>query len=363
MTNELLQPAALADLIAAIFEKDGCAAAEARIVAEHLVDASLRGHDSHGVIRTPRYHHWLQIGQIKPNQTLLTIHDAGPMIQLDAQSGMGQRLAGEAIDMGINRALDQGVALVALRRAGHIGRVGAYAEQACRSGLVNISFVNVAGSRLVAPFGSSQRCISTAPIAIGVPNPAGEDFILDFATSMVAEGKALVASQGGKPLPEGALISGDGLRSNDPLDLYGDTIHSEVPNPRGGAGALRTMGEHKGSGLALACELLAGVMTGNGANDSDERPFGNGLLSVIVQPERLNDQGGFGGEVAQYLDYVHQATPEAGVSQVLTPGDPERALRKQRLADGLPVPVAVCNAIVSLGRELGLGEMTTRLKI
>ncbi|MGH1360821.1 MAG: Ldh family oxidoreductase [Burkholderiaceae bacterium] len=362
MNHELVNPAPLADLITAIFKSDGCEDAEARIVAEHLVDASLRGHDSHGVIRTQRYHHWLQIGQIKPNQSLLTIADAGPLIQLDAQSGMGQRMAGEAIELGINRAREQGVALIAMRRAGHIGRVGAYAEQACRAGLVSISFVNVAGSRLVAPFGSSQRCLSTAPIAIGVPNPGAEDFILDFATSMVAEGKALVASQGGKPLPEGALISGTGTRSSDPVDLYGDTIESDVPNPRAGAGALRTMGEHKGSGLALACELLAGVMTGNGANDGNERTFGNGLLSILVEPERLNDQSGFAREVADYLAYVHEATPEAGVEKVLTPGDPERALRKQRLSDGLPVPVAVFSGITGLAGELGLGELTEKLK-
>lgn len=356
MQTITLNPLRLADLLAAILQSDGCAEQEARIVADHLVDASMRGHDSHGVIRILRYHHWLQTGQIKANQPLRRIADAGPMIQLDGQSGMGQRLAQEATDLGIARAVEQGVALVAMRQAGHIGRLGAYAEQACEAGLVSIHFVNVAGSRLVAPFGSSQRCMSTAPIAIGVPNPAGENFILDFATSLVAEGKALVAASGGKALPEGALISGDGQRTTDPEVLYGETLHTDVPNPRAGPGALRAMGEHKGSGLGLACELLAGVLTGNGANDGKERSFGNGLLSIIVQPERLDDQGGFGRDVADYIQYVNNATPAAGVDRVLIPGDNERALHAQRLS-GLAVPEKVFAGIKTLSEELNLGKM------
>jgi len=355
MIETRLHPSKLADLLTAILEKDGCAEQEARIVADHLVDASMRGHDSHGVIRIMRYHHWLQTGQLNANRPLKTIMDSGAMVQLDGQSGMGQRLAQEATDIGIARAQEHGVALIAMRQAGHIGRLGAYAEQACRAGLVSIHFVNVASSRLVAPFGSLQRCMSTAPVAIGVPNPSGEDFILDFATSLVAEGKALVASQGGKPLPEGALIGGDGLHTTDPAALYGDSVNADVPNPRDGPGALRAMGDHKGSGLALACELLAGVLTGNGANDGQERSFGNGLLSVLIQPERLDDLHGFGRDVASYLAYVNAATPAAGIDKVLIPGDPERARHAARTS-GLPVPKTVADGIAALATELGLKE-------
>ncbi|MFK7963139.1 MAG: Ldh family oxidoreductase [Burkholderiaceae bacterium] len=355
MTETRLHPTRLADLIAAILEHDGCATGEARIVADHLVDASMRGHDSHGVIRIMRYHQWLQTGLLHANRPLKTILDSGAMIQLDGQSGMGQRLATEATDLGIARAHEHGVALVAMRQAGHIGRLGAYAEQACRAGLVSIHFVNVASSRLVAPFGSSQRCMSTAPVAIGVPNAGGENFILDFATSLVAEGKALVASQGGKALPEGALIGADGLPTTDPAALYGDSVSAGVPNPRDGPGALRAMGDHKGSGLALACELLAGVLTGNGANDGQERSFGNGLLSVLIQPERLDDQQGFGRDVAAYLDYVNNATPAADVERVQIPGDPERARHAAR-TNGLPVPQTVADGIARLATELGLQD-------
>jgi uncharacterized oxidoreductase len=267
---------------------------------------------------------------------------------------MGQKLARDATDMGIERARRHGVALVALRRAGHVGRLGSYAEQACAAGLVSIHFCNVAGSRIVAPFGAAEACLSTAPMAIGVPNPDGDDFILDFATSMVAEGKALVAAGGGKPLPEGALIDGAGRRSADPAALYGETLSREVPDPRAGPGALRAMGEHKGSGLAMACELLAGALTGNGTNGRAPAPFGNGLMTILVDPARLDDSGGIGASTAAYLADVRELRPEAGGDKVRYPGDPERECRQARLVEGIPMPERVADQIVTLAERLGV---------
>jgi len=363
MSDHLLNPDRLADLLADILKSDGCAESEARVVADHLVEASLRGHDSHGVIRILRYHQWLETGQIRANMALRTISDSGSVIHLDGQDGLGQRLALEATDIGIARAAEQGLALVAMRRAGHIGRLGAYAEQACAAGLVSIHFVNVAGSRLVAPFGSSGRAISTAPVAIGVPNAGGDDFILDFATSLVAEGKALVAGRGGKKLPEDALIDAEGKRTGDPRALYGDTLESDVPNPRAGSGALRTMGEHKGSGLALACELLAGALTGNGTNGPTDHRFGNGMLSIFVRAAGLDDLGSFGREVTDYVDFVRALQPEAGIERVLVPGDPERAKKAERVANGLPVPAPVFDGIADLARKLDLADRLASLEM
>ncbi|GMG85158.1 malate/lactate/ureidoglycolate dehydrogenase [Paralimibaculum aggregatum] len=354
MGERLLHPGRLADLLTAILEADGCETREARIVGDHLVDASLRGHDSHGVIRIMRYHQWLRSGRVKANRELRMISDSGAMLHLDGQDGMGQRLSVEATALGIERAQRHGLALVALRRAGHVGRIGAYAEQACAAGLVSIHFVNVAGSRLVAPFGSAGRAISTAPVAIGVPHGDGDDFVLDFATSYVAEGKALVAGTGGKPLPADALITGEGERTADPRALYGPTLDTDVPDPCAGAGALRTMGDHKGSGLALACELLAGALTGNGTNGPADHPFGNGMFSILVRPASLDDLGGFAREVAEYVAYVRDLPPEAGVDRVRIPGDPERERLARRRASGLPVPSPVAEGIAAIAGTLGL---------
>ena len=354
MTDHRINPTALATTIENILLADGCTADEAKTVADHLVLASLSGHDSHGVIRTMRYHIWVEDGTINPDTPLTTILDNGPLLQLDGNDGMGQWLAREATEQGIAKAKEHGIAIVALRRAGHIGRIGTYAEQACAAGFASIHFCNVNGSLLVAPFGTARRCIGTDPVAVGIPNPAGEDFILDFATSLVAEGKALVAGTGGKPLPDDALVDADGRITGDPRALYGDSLDTPNPDPRGGPGALRAMGDHKGSGLALACELLAGALTGNGANRPVEGQFGNGLLSIIIDPKTFDDTGMFGCEVSDYLDFVHSSPPAVGVEKVLVPGDKERALRAERTANGLPMPEPVLAGILATAKEVGV---------
>ncbi len=354
MTDHRIDSARLQAVIEGILLADDCTPDEASTVADHLVMASLSGHDSHGVIRTPRYHIWLGDGTINAKRPLTTIMDSGPLLQLDGGDGMGQWLAREATVMGIAKAREHGIGLVALRRAGHIGRIGAYAEQACKAGFASIHFCNVNGSLLVAPFGTARRCAGTNPIAVGIPYPGGEDFILDLATSLVAEGKALVAGTGGKPLPEGALIDADGHHTADPFALYGNSLGTPNPDPREGTGALRAMGDHKGSGLALACELLAGALTGNGANGPGEKPFGNGLLSIILDPATFDDTNGFAREVADYLAFVRDSPPAAGVEQVLAPGDKERALRIDRRTNGLPMPEPVLANILAVAKELGV---------
>lgn len=345
---------ALTDLIGEVLRADGCSAEEADCVADHLVEASLRGHDSHGVIRLPRYHSWLGSGRIKARQPLRLITSFGAARQFDGGSGMGQWLAREATAEGVALAREQGIGVILLRRAGHIGRVGAFAEQAAEAGIVSLIFVNVGGSRLVAPFGSAERAGSTAPVTIGVPNAEGDDFILDFATSKVAEGKALVAARGGLDLPDDALMGADGRPTDDPLELYGASLQERIPDPRAGKGALRPFGEHKGSGLMLACELLGGALTGNGTNGPTDHAFGNGMLAVFLDPARFDDLGMFDGEVASYIDFVRSRSPAQGTDRVLIPGDKERRTRAQRIAHGLPVPRPVLMGILKAAEELGL---------
>ena len=355
VTKDVLVDAGrLTALIDAILRADGCSGDEANCVAEHLVEASLRGHDSHGVIRLPRYHSWLATGRIKARQSLHTVASFGVARQFDGGSGMGQYLAREATQEGIALAREQGMGLVVLRRAGHIGRVGAYAEQAAEAGYISLFFVNVSGSRLVAPFGAAQRAASTAPVTIGVPNSDGDDFILDFATSKVAEGKALVAARGGADLPRDALMGADGVPTTDPQALYGESLTEGLPDPLAGAGALNPFGDHKGSGLMLACELLGGALSGNGTNGPRDPEFGNGMLSIFLDPARFDDLGRFDGEVARYIDFVRSRTPARGTDRVLIPGDKERQTRARRLSHGLPVPKPVLTAILQVAGELDL---------
>ncbi len=342
------------NLTAEIFEVAGCSAEESARIGQRLVMANLTGHDSHGVIRIPRYVQWMRDGTLVPGQTIEIVTDSDSFAVVDGRHGFGQSVGAQAVELGITKAKANGVAIVALRNAGHLGRIGDWAEMAVEAGLVSIHFVNVAGSLLVAPFGGAERRMSTNPICIGVPLDDGPPLILDFATAMVAEGKVLVAASGGKALPEGALIGPDGAPSTDPKTLYGEGDIHDPQGGRQGLGAIRTMGEHKGSGLALMCEMLAGALTGSGCAGPAERTIANGMLSIYISRQALSGDHDFGAEARAYLDFFTSAKPAEAGGEVLVPGEPERRRRAAREVDGLELSDQAWADILATADGLGL---------
>ncbi len=352
----------LTAVIAEIFDRAGCERDEADRVAENLVGANLTGHDSHGVIRTLRYVNWMREDMMRPGKELRVVRETPVLAVLDAELGFGQTAAPRAVDIGIAKAREMGVAIVTLKNAAHIGRVGAWAEQAAAAGLVSIHFVNARASELVAPFGAREKRFSTAPFAVGVPQPDGPPYILDFATSIVAEGKVLVAAKGGKPLPKGALIDETGALTEDPAALYGPSSPEAPPSARNGKGAIRLMGEHKGSGLALMCELLGGALTGNGvAGPVAGRSFANGMLSIYLTPEVfMEEENFFAREVRQYVEHVKSAAPAAGVDEVLVPGEPERRRAAERRANGIELPEDAWASILEAAESVGFPAADAR---
>jgi uncharacterized oxidoreductase len=355
MTNQEFRVPAdgLTRMLSRVFAAAGGSAAEAEAIARNLVEANLAGHDSHGVIRTQRYLHWESQGILVFGQTVETVSEAPGFALLDGGHGFGQVVGPQAVSIGIRKAQENGFALIGLRRAGHLGRIGAWAEMACAEGLVSVHFVNVANSILVAPFGGAERRMSTAPVCIGVPNAEG-NFILDFATSQVAEGKVLVARKAGKAAAPGSLIGPDGSPSTDPDMLYGPAEAGVVDDPRAGPGALAPLG-HKGSGLALACELLAGALTGSGtATEGGTHRSHNGMLSVYLQPEMMDDGHGWAASVASYIAEVRACLPADETEPVMVPGDPERKRRAERLANGLPLAPDIWESLLEAGVSKGL---------
>ncbi len=345
---------ALTDFCAEVFERVGSQREEARQVAASLVDANLTGHDSHGVIRVPRYVAWVQSGELVPNQTIARLVDTPAIAVIDGRFGFGQMVAPQAVDIGVEKAKAAGLSAVSLRNAGHVGRVGEWAERAAAAGMISIHFANAAGSILVAPFGGLERRLSTAPFCVGAPREGAAPIILDFATSLVAEGKVNVASRGGKPLPPDALIGPDGAPSGDPALLYGPLTPEGPRDFARGAGAIRAFGEHKGSGLALLCELLGGSLTGNGATGPG-RKFANGMFSLYVDPKQVDPSNVFDADMTRYLDWFRQAKPIPG-DAILTPGEPERIARAKRGASGVPLPDEAWAAIVAAARSVGVNR-------
>ncbi len=349
-----IQADALSDFCAEIFARVGCRPEEARRVAASLVDANLTGHDSHGVIRVPRYVDWVRAGEVVPNQSIERLVDTPVIAVLDGRFGFGQTIAPIAVDIGVEKAKATGLSAISLRNSGHVGRVGEWAERAAAAGLISIHFVNAAGSILVAPFGGMDRRLSTAPFCAAIPREGAPPIVLDFATSLVAEGKVNVASHGGKPLPPDALIGPEGALSGDPALLYGPLTADSPRDHSRGAGAIRAFGEHKGSGLALLCELLGGSLTGNGATGPD-RKFSNGMFSLYIDPGRIDPARVFDADMTRYLDWFQEAKAIPGKA-VMTPGEPERAERVKRTAAGVPLTAEAWASIVATARSVGVNR-------
>lgn len=326
----------LRSLVAELFCRVGCSTDEAGRIARSLVAANLTGHDSHGVIRVALYVRLLAEGIQYADQDIETVVDAGSLLVIDGRYGMGQTVGPLATQAGIDRCGELGVAVVALRNAGHLGRIGEYAEMAAEAGLVSAHLVNVATSRLVAPFGAISRRMGTNPVAFGMPVAGRPPVIHDFATSVVAEGKATVAMHGGKQLPDDAMVEPDGTVSGDASVLYGPGPDGR-PNPMLGPGALRAMGEHKGSGLSVMCELLAGALTGTGTAGPAKVRFANGMLSLYVDPAAANPEGVWSEMASEYLDWFGTAEVIDATQGLKLPGALERERREVRERDGIPI--------------------------
>lgn len=352
----LIRVEPLQRLLTAVFAGAGCPADEAQRVTHYLTLATLTGHDSHGVIRTQRYVEWIRQGWVLPGQHVAAVLDTDVIAILDGKHGMGQTVGPESVRIGIGKAKSKGISVVALRDAGHLGRIGDFAEMAAAERLVSLHFVNVFGSLLVAPFGGAERRFSTNPVAIGVPTESGEPYILDMATALVAEGKVLVAHQGGKPVPVGALVAADGTLTNDPRVLYGADEPGTYPDPRRGSGAMRTFGEHKGSGLALACDLLAGCLGGSGITRRSDGRVHNGMLSFYLDPAVFDTEDSFARDVNDYIAWVKSARPIDPAEGVLIPGDKERKTAADRRANGLPLPDDVWHSILYAAALVGLDK-------
>jgi uncharacterized oxidoreductase len=309
----------------------GSSPAEAAIVAEHLVEANLRGHDSHGVGMLVAYVRDRENGTLSVNQTPEVVSDTGTISVWDARAGYGQVIARQAVEWAIGAAKKHGVAVNGLRNAHHIGRVGTYGEIAARAGMVSLHFVNVAsGPPPVAPFRGREGRFLTNPVCIAIPGTASnEPILLDFATSRVAMGKVRVANNSKKPMIEGALIDHAGKPTTDPSVMYTE--------PRG---AVLPFGEHKGSGLALVCELLAGAIVGSATVSTmtpPDRGIINGMLSIVIDPARLSTRDSMMAEIDAMIAFVKSAKPADPDLPVLVAGEPEQIAKAERIANGIYV--------------------------
>ena len=344
----LFQAEALKRAIEAIVAAGGSEPSEARLVADNLVTANLLGHDSHGVGMIPRYIDAVLEGGLSPNQHPKATLDTGSLLALDGCKGYGQSIGRDAMQMAIERTERHGSCIMTLGNSHHLGRIGHWAEMAVAEGLISIHFVNVISHARVAPYGGRDARFGTNPCCIGVPLPGEPPFLLDYATSAVAQGKLRVAHNKGVKVPFGRLIDPEGNATQDPR-------YAVVPP----FGAMLAFGEHKGYGMAIAAELLGGALTGGGTwhyEESDKQRVMNGMLSIVLDPRKLGTAAAFEREARLFLDWLRKSRAAPGFDRVRIAGEPEREMRERRSRDGVPVDEATWQEILRAADKLKLAR-------
>ena len=334
----------------AILEAGGSSVEEAKIVSDHLVEAHLKGHPSHGVGMIPRYYEALHRDELRPNKTVSVVTDSGPLLIVDGNRGYGQAVAKQATEMAVAKAQTDGFAILGLRNSCHIGRVGTYGEMCAEAGFASIHFVNVIGrTAIVAPHGGTDSRLSTNPMVFAVPaTDENPPFVLDMATSRIAMGKARVAMMREEKLPLGYVIDPDGQPSQDPSVMWAD------PH-----GALMPLGEHKGYGLAMVCEFFAGMLTGGGTLQPENQTSDtttNNMLAIMMDPNRFVENSYMKHEVDAMIAYAKGSPPADPNQPVLVAGEPERLKRAAMLQDGIDIEENTWEALMEAAETVGLSR-------
>jgi len=338
----------LTQIAATILHKAGAELERAQAVAEHLVIANLKGHDSHGVGMIPNYVKSMMSDLIHPQNDALLTRDSGAVLSFDGNLGFGRVVGIQAMDQGIARAKSHGISCVALGNAAHLGRIGAFAEHCAAAGLISTHYVNVVGhDPMVVAYGGRDRRFITNPFCCAVPRADGNHVVLDMATTTVAAGKVRVAYMKGEPVPEHSLVDRNGLETTDASVIFS----------KDGGGAMQPFGLHKGYGLMVMCELLGGALGGNFTMQPGNQRAGatlNNMLSIILDPGAVGDLAAYDAEVTAMIDYIYASEAAEGVEKVLIPGDPERQSFAARSTNGIDIDDNSWQDITSAANAAGL---------
>lgn len=321
----------------------GASAAEARLQADLLLEADLRGRRSHGLQRLSVLTARLECGVLVAGAVPRLEWKAGSFLAVDGGDGFGVVAVRAAIEQLVLRAADTGVAAAGIRRGGHIGMLAPHLEEICGKGLVG--FIMTTSEALVHPTGGRTALLGTNPIGICVPADP-EPFVLDMSTAAISAGEILARGQSGEALPPGRCVDSHGNPTTDP----------ELAR----AGAISPFGGSKGYGLSLAVELLVALMSATalgtdvvGTLDTDSRAT-KGDLVIVLDPDAVG-QVATVAAISSYLDTIRAAPRAAGIDRILIPGDRMRAERARSLRDGIRYPSALWDSLLALDDNRSAG--------
>jgi ureidoglycolate dehydrogenase (NAD+) len=328
-------------------QKAGVPHDEAKLVADSLVQTSVWGIDSHGILRLTHYLRRLTIGSIKAASTPVVMRTGPVTAQVHGEDGLGIIHATLAMEVAIDMAKDHGAGVVGVGHSSHCGAMGLYTRMAAREKLVGIAMTH--SSSIVVPHGGKRRFFGTNPISFAFPRAGGEPLCLDMATSQVAFNKILNARIEGHPLEEGIAVDAEGRPTTD-------AARADACVPLGGP----TYG-YKGYGLAFVIDLLCGVMNGMtyGRHINDmygdlERPRKIGHFAIALDPAR------FAGGAALDATIDHVIADLRAEGDILFPGEPEYLEQRKRLANGIPIDAEALADMDAWSAKLGVPPLTMK---
>ncbi len=339
-------PIDLCQLASHIFAGAGASPDAAHVVANHLVEANLAGHDSHGVIRIPQYINAIDEGLVDPAATPEVVAESPAGAVMDGRRSPGQVTMLAAIKLAAERARQAGVGLVTARNLGHSGRLGAYTAYAAGEGLAALVMINSGGGgQMVAPFGGIAGRLATNPLSIGAPSNQSFAVVLDIATSVAPEGKMRVYYQRGLPVPAGWLIDHLGQPSTKPSDFYDSPAGALLP--LGGAAG------HKGYGLSFMIDILAGALSGAGCCRTPQPPSKDGVFVVAIDVGKFVPLEVFKAQVDGLVAHVKSCPTAPGTTEILVPGELEHRRTQERTRDGIEIEDATWQTIVEQAKRFG----------
>ncbi|MBM4418860.1 MAG: Ldh family oxidoreductase [Chloroflexi bacterium] len=318
-----------------IFAALGLPESDADVTADHLVEADLRGHASHGVIRIPTYITAIRAGQINPRPSIRIVRDEGGQCVVDGDRAIGQLAAFRANEIAIARGLEHGMAGVALRNSTHAGAMAYYPIRAIAHGLIGWAATN-AGINMT-PTGGTKKLVGNNPFAMAVPTNREWPMVLDMATSVVAGGKLDVARSKGESIPLGWARDAEGRPTTDPLAAR--------------AGSLEPVGGPKGYGMALMLDVLAGVLSGGRFGGGLGGP-GSAQFFWTIDVTRYMPLPDFKARMDEMVDQIHASPLAPGVDRVYVPGEIEWLSQSRRLREGIPMEESVLASLDAVEREL-----------
>jgi ureidoglycolate dehydrogenase (NAD+) len=346
MTETSVSAAKLTGFAAACLEQLGLARADARLVAETLVESNLRGVDSHGVVRLPHYAKRLRNGTVKA-QPRISVRRTGPSTAVvDGDAGMGQLVAVRAMREAIALASETGVGAVSARNSSHCGACAYFVELAVREGMLGVALTHT--DSIMVPPGMRSIFLGSNPIAFGAPGGKEPPVIIDMSTTHAAWGKVLVARQEGKPIPPDWGVDSRGRPTTDANEVVG----------------LAPTGGHKGYALALMIEILcahlAGVPFGRHVTKMYgelEKPRNLGHFMLALDVARFAEPALFRSQIDSLLKEIRSEEPTEPSRPPLAPGDPERLSAARRARDGIPLPDTLIAELNALGASLGVAGL------